>query len=150
MATWVGVVIAFGVALISYAQWRTANQRVVLDLFQKRIDVYEDIESALGVVLREGKVDEDAFRRFLTSKLAARFLFGRDVLAYLDSIYKDIVSLNTIYRDDVIDTKPDREALINKKYDAFNHIAEFAQNAPEIFAPYMRMNQKNTPFWRPW
>jgi hypothetical protein len=152
MHNWVAVTIAFGVFLVGYAQWRTANQRVVVDLFEKRLAAYNELEGAVGQVMREGEVDEAAFRRFLIGKMDARFLFGREVLDYLEAVYRDIVSLKTVYRNDVIDTKPDRERerVIDLKFEVFGRVSDFALKAPEVFGPYMRLDQKNTPFWRPW
>jgi hypothetical protein len=29
-------------------------------------------------------------------------------------------------------------------------IGSYLSQSPEIFGPYKRLDQKNTPFWRPW
>jgi hypothetical protein len=35
------------VLLVAYSQWRTANQRVVLDLFDRRLKVFNEIEAII-------------------------------------------------------------------------------------------------------
>ena len=139
MHNWIAVLIAFGVLLIGYAQWRTANQRAVLDLFERRLAAYYELESAIGGVMREGIVDGDAFRRYLNGRMQARFLFGTDVLEFLDSIY-----------DDVIDHSAKRVELTDNKFAALRRVSGFAERAPAVFGPYMNMTARNTPFWRPW
>ena len=150
MKEWAPAIIAFLVLLVGYAQWRTANQRVVLDLFDRRLESYQDLEDAVGGVLREGVVDAHAFRRYLDGKMRARFLFGNDVLEFLDSVYDDIVALQTIYTDDVINHSARRMELTDKKFAAVRRVSAFAEQAPLIFGPYMSMTARNTPFWRPW
>jgi len=139
MHNWIAVLIAFGVLLIGYAQWRTANQRAVLDLFERRLAAYYELESAIGGVMREGIVDGDAFRRYLNGRMQARFLFGTDVLEFLDSIY-----------DDVIDHSAKRVELTDNKFAALRRVSGFAERTPAVFGPYMNMTARNTPFWRPW
>lgn len=46
--------IALLAAVIGVMQWRTAHQRAVLDLFQKRWEAYTEIRNAMGEVMREG------------------------------------------------------------------------------------------------
>src|SRR3954447_5649586 len=89
MTSWIAVLIAFGVFLVGYAQWRTANQRVVLDLFERRMKAYGRIEGAVAEVMREGAVDHEAFDKFAMARADARFIFGSDVLAYLKALYED-------------------------------------------------------------
>jgi hypothetical protein len=35
------IVVSVVVAVVQYAQWRTANQKVVVDLFDRRLKVYD-------------------------------------------------------------------------------------------------------------
>jgi hypothetical protein len=149
MTNWIAVLIAFGVLLVGYAQWRTANQRVVLDLFEKRTKAYGRLESAIVNVMREGAVDNETFQEFATARAEARFLFGSDAIGYLKNVYDDVVYMK-VHSDELISRSSDSQVMIDKKYAALNRISEFTERAPEIFGPYVAMTQKNTPFWRPW
>ena len=46
--------IAAFAGFIGYRQWRTSHERIVLDLFERRMTVYEDIWKVVANVLREG------------------------------------------------------------------------------------------------
>jgi hypothetical protein len=150
MQNWVAVAIAFGVLVVGYAQWHTANQRVVLDLFERRLKIFDALDEAISEVMRVGEVERDALGRYLTAKMSARFLFGDDVMTYLDALWKDLVSLSTVYRNEVIDTRKDRAQAIEKKFEVLERVLQWAERAPPMFAPYMRITTRNTPFWRPW
>jgi hypothetical protein len=50
MVTFISTLIAAIGAAILYFQWRTAHQRAVLDLFDRRLEVFGDIEKAVAEV----------------------------------------------------------------------------------------------------
>jgi hypothetical protein len=141
--------VSVGVALVGYAQWRTANQKVVLDLHEKRIKVYDQIEDAIASVMRHGSVADDVAAQFARGRAEARFLFGPDVLDYLQSVWSDVTWIHT-YTPDTIRQSPNPSDLFNKRTDTMIRVSNFFTEAPNKFAPYIRMDQKNTPFWRPW
>jgi len=149
MTDWIAVLIAFGIVLVGYGQWRTANHRVVLDLFERRTKVYARLESAILTVLREGAVDNATFDEFAIACADARFLFGSDAMTYLQRVYEDLAVMK-VHTQDVINAMPEPADAIDKKYAALTRISQFPVEAPAVFGPYMAMTQKNTPFWRPW
>jgi hypothetical protein len=51
-AQWtIAAVTAIFVALVAFLQWRTAQQKAVLDLFEKRYAIYEIVRSAVGKIM---------------------------------------------------------------------------------------------------
>src|SRR4051812_12439757 len=94
---WIQVLQALGtlaVALLAIVigvmQWRTAHQRAVLDLFDKRWTVLTDLRAAVGQIVREAKVtpESESMRLYATARDQAAFLFGPKVTDYLESINK--------------------------------------------------------------
>jgi hypothetical protein len=142
------IVVSLVVAVVQYAQWRTANQKVIIDLYDRRLRVYAQLEKAIAPVVREGEVTSEAFKEFAIGEADARFLFGDDVLEYLKTLRKRFAWLVS-FTDDVIDRKPNRKQLIDLKYEYLGEITAFYDKAPDLFAPYMKLTQKNIPFWRP-
>ncbi|MER8838471.1 hypothetical protein NKH86_06875 [Mesorhizobium sp. M0913] len=53
-------VIALAVGFIAYRQWRTAHSRLVLDLFEKRLAVYEQTRKAVSFVNTHGRTSREA------------------------------------------------------------------------------------------
>jgi hypothetical protein len=140
---------ALGV-LIAYSQWRTAHQRVVLDLFDRRLQTFELAERACTGIISSGKASMDALRLLHEAKGKVRFLFGDDVNVYLMHRIADC-SFLMAFTDDVINEHEGQERgnLIDKKYGALQKIADFQTEAPPIFGPYMRLHQKMPSPWHP-
>lgn len=137
------------VLIVSYSQWRTANQRVVVDLYDRRLAVYQRLEAAISEVMRHGAANDQSFHEFAVGQADARFLFGDDVKEYLQQLRKGFAFLVS-FRDADIDESPNRTELIDIKYKHITKITGFFAEAPDIFEPYMRLSQRHTPFWRPW
>lgn len=149
MQNWFALLIAFGVLFVGYAQWRTANQRVVLDLFDRRMKVFEKIKDAIGEVMTSGEVSADAFNKFISGQFDATFLFGIDVQNYIDKMRKDMAFM-MVYRGPSLEDAANRGALIDRKAEALLRITKFYDDILSVFGPYMALTQRNTPFWRPW
>lgn len=136
-------------AMIAYFQWRTAHQRVVLDLFDRRLRVFEDIENAVRNVFSTTRVSNETWSLLVGAKSRARFLFGKDVNDYLERLTKDF-AWRMSFTDDVIDHDPqERPALLAKKYEVLERIVAFPKDGEPIFAPYMRLDQKMPGAWLP-
>jgi len=133
--------IALAGAFIAFAQWRNSRRQAAFALFEKRIGVFNDVESAVREVFSTAKVSQEGFFAFQAARLRARFIFGDDVQTYLEARSKDFAWLMT-FTNDVIDADGDRTARIDEKYAAIKRIIAFQDAATPVFARYMRMDQK--------
>jgi hypothetical protein len=140
--------LACAVAIIAYAQWRTANQRVVIDLFERRLRVYEAFRDVVVEIAKHGEASPTSGNRFWSVQADAEFLFGADVHAFLTRVGKYIIALHTLREID--DLHPRRDQLIEYKSEIFMRLSNSLQEATTVFKPYIGLSQKNTPFWRPW
>jgi hypothetical protein len=147
---WIIAAVAAFAALIAYFQWRTAHQRVVLDLFDRRLQTFELAEQSCTSIVSSIKPSMEDLRHLHQAKGKARFLFGDDVNAYLKERIADCALLMA-HTDEVINeyAEPKRGVLIDKKFGALTRIADFQNAAPPIFAPYMRLDQKMPSEWLP-
>jgi hypothetical protein len=71
------IIVSIVVAVVQYAQWWTANQKVVIDLYDRRLKVYEQLKKAIVPVLREGEVSGDAFLEFMIGQVDATVFVWR-------------------------------------------------------------------------
>jgi len=136
------------VAIIGYAQWRTTNQKVVIDLFERRLRVYEAFRDVVVEIAQRGEASPTSSNRFWRVQADAEFLFGADVHAFLVRVGKYIIALHTLR--DIGDLDPRRDELIDHKTEIFMRLSNSLQEAMAVFKPYIGLAQKNTPFWRPW
>jgi protein-disulfide isomerase-like protein with CxxC motif len=133
--------IAILAAVIGFMQWRTAHQRSVLDLFEKRFDVYIEIRAVIAQVLTHGTVADQQSLDFLRAIDKAQFLFGPEVTAYLNSVYRLLVD-HGLAESMMKAGGADYQKAVEKKYAAFREISQFYVRSLPLVQPYMRMHQK--------
>jgi len=148
----IGVVIAFlvgkadilptfFVSLISlsvvYGTAQDSKNKLRLELFEKRYEIYEDLIKFASNALMYGNINEDAekaahesFRGLKYHK--SQFLFGDDIKDYfyeLNKSYSHLVSHKTINNKS--------EQQIEKWYEHLEKVQDIVKNAPELFKPYL-------------
>jgi hypothetical protein len=139
-ATAVGVIVAGFAAGIAYFQWRTAHQRVVLDLFDRRFGVLQRVEDAARDMVAPRNLEE-AFFKFVLAEREARFLFGEDVVASLSELRGHMAAVTAFHG----------VAQHNDQFHAaMQEIAIFlSTKVTPLFAPYLRLDQKMPSVWWP-
>lgn len=142
-------VVSVLVLAVSYSQWRTANQKVVIELFDRRKGLYSKLEAPIVQIIRHGAATHEDYQNFVSAKFEAQFLFGKEIAAYLSRVLEAVVFMN-VYDVPTIQTSPNAAQLFNKRTETMVTLSKFFVEAPEHFAPYIRLDQRNTPFWRPW
>jgi len=129
----VAAITAAFVAWIAYLQWRTAQQKAALDLFDKRFKIYETVKNCVDQV---GTNPEDfgneRQKEFLKAKTKAYFFFGNEVNDYLERLRKDLLTVYDTTRFEA--TTADREEAISR-------ISKFAEDGQPKFAKYMRFSE---------
>ena len=129
----VAAITAAFVAVIAFLQWRTAQQKAVLDLFEKRFKIYEVVKSCVDQ-MRTNPEDfgNERQREFLKVRDEASFFFGDDVQKYLERLRKDLLTVYDTTRFEA--TTADRDQAIGR-------INKFYETGQPLFAKYMRFSQ---------
>ena len=70
-------------AMIGYRQWRLAQNKLKLDLFDRRFKVYEAARDLLASIMTSGKAMDDKVFKFLVATREAKWLLDIDVANYL-------------------------------------------------------------------
>ncbi len=102
-------VIAIVATYIAWQQWKTNQQKLILDRYDHRLKVYEEVRQILSVILRDAKASYDDLLKFRRAVSEADFLFGSEISDYIDEIYRRGVKLqywSGEYRD-YTQAKPD-------------------------------------------
>src|ERR1700758_1030273 len=75
------------VATVGYFQWRTAQQKAVLDLFDRRHEIFEVVRKAVGQMTSSSHgFDQQREVEFMQTMERAYFFFGDDVQDYLKQV----------------------------------------------------------------
>lgn len=142
-------------AWIAHGQWRTARTKVVLDLFDKRIAVYQEIVEALTPVWRDGgKAALACLASFSKPRDRARFLFGDDVNGYLTEIAIALTEYGCA--SELLESPEDINdinvvGVAKQQLDAGIKIRGFYRDFGKVAAPYMRVDAKlPLPWWSLW
>lgn len=136
----IALLIAGAVAGIGYRQWRTAQERAVLDLFEKRWEAYTALRVIIGETAREGRCSNEQQFAFLRATERAEYLFGDDVTSYLRSIYHLMIDLDLA--NTMMQANNSEANWVEKRHDAFKKIAAFYKEAPTLLKPYMHMTHR--------
>lgn len=135
----VALIAAAIAAGIAYRQWSTARNKLKLDLFEKRMEVYKaavDLikEMALPHPMKWGRISE------LSGQLSSgRWLFGPKVETYLnDLMARGIKSLQKNKLDTTGLTSEEREALaVSFIAKGYEHLDKEINALNVLFAPFL-------------
>jgi hypothetical protein len=132
-----------GIAIvIAFMQWRTAHQKVVLDLFDRRIAVYDQLMAAQRMVMMKGDtLSGHEIDHIHGIRTKARFLFGDEITEALKDWHESLIEL-TVSADVLRMQAGSREEHQPIIIRAMKRTRPFREKFPELFAPYMRMDQK--------
>ena len=87
-------VLALVGATVAYRQWRTAQNKLKLDLFDKRMQVYQEVRDALGYIGSHGKMGSEQQIAYLLWIKTEKWLFGSEVDIYMsETLWHKIVAL---------------------------------------------------------
>lgn len=136
--------IAVAVGVIAFMQWRTAHQKVVLDLFDRRLKVYNELEEIAAEIEINRAVTDQAAARSRQAFLQAKFLFGADAFGEINKFYKAVRRFRRIPTATglYISEQENFNAMVSNNSSAIETITNFRQQMPNTFEAYMRMDQK--------
>ncbi len=86
-------VIAIVTTYIAWQQWQTNRQKLILDRYDRRLRIYEEVRKILSIILRDAKASYEDLLKFRTAVSEADFLFGPEISEYIDEIYQHGVKL---------------------------------------------------------
>jgi hypothetical protein len=86
--------IAVFVSIIAYQQWSTARNKLKLDLFDRRVAVYDAARVLITSIMTSGEISLEQEFKYLSGTRGARWLFGDNIVEYLDKeLYSKVLDL---------------------------------------------------------
>ena len=89
------VIAALGV-YIAYQQWKTNHNKLRVDLFERRYDVFLKFASFIANILSNGGVRNNEHHQFIKDTKGSRFIFGIETHNYSEEIFKKAGRLSTL------------------------------------------------------
>jgi len=137
----VTTMVAIGVAIVAYRQWRVSKEKLALDLFERRLAIYFSAKAGVDKVIRDGDVrSNDGIKDIVIAQAEAQFLFGDEVLAYFDRLKEEMANVGLAH--DMMQGHDTSEDWPKNNFESMSYISRFYDDFPALLAPYMRMTQK--------
>jgi hypothetical protein len=131
------------VALVGSFQWRTAQDKAALDLFERRHEIFLIVRKAVGQMVSSSPgFDQAREIEFLEMMERAYFFFGDDVQDYLKKLWDNILDVRTA-DSEMKGNLPqgDLQRVIAHRREALDRITEFYKTGQPLFARYMRFSR---------
>jgi hypothetical protein len=131
------------VALVGFFQWRTAQDKAALDLFERRHEVFLVVRKAVRQMVGSSPGFDQAHEiEFMEMMERAYFFFGDDVQDYLKKLWDDILDVRTADSEMKGNlSQTDLQGVLARRREAFNRITEFYKTGQPLFARYMRFSR---------
>lgn len=143
-AQWaIAAITAIFVALVAFLQWRTAQQKAVLDLFERRHAIYEIVRNAVSTIASNSNAfDQGREVEFMQAMERAYFFFGDDVDNYVQQLWSAIIDVRDADKElkDITDFAT-RHAAIERRRAGISRVTQFHTTGKPLFARYMRFSQ---------
>jgi hypothetical protein len=132
------------VALVGFFQWRTAQDKAALDLFERRHELFLVVRKAVGQMVSSSPgFDQAREIEFVEMMERAYFFFGDDVQTYLKTLWDDILNVRTADSEMKGGLPPgDLQRVLAHRRDALDRIAQFYKTGQPLFGRYMRFSRK--------
>ena len=90
-------VVAIFAVTIAYRQWRTAQNKLKLDLFERRHAIYDGVRVYLTSVMVTGRTTSESELKYLEATRGAKWLLNDDIDSYLHKdLWKKICALGCL------------------------------------------------------
>lgn len=134
------IIAALGI-WIAYRQSRTARYKLKLDLYEKRLVIYEAVRNAIGTIVTSGKTNSDIEREFLIGIAGAKWLFDKELEKYLhETLWHEIIHLGTLQGElDGLERGPEKTNLNNKRTVLMNALNKRLSELDNRFDKFMHL-----------
>jgi hypothetical protein len=135
----VALVVAAIAGLIAYRQWKTAHDKLRLDLFDKRFNIYRAYFRASAAALGRWPDRHDVLAQFTSLKGQSKFLFGTEAAKFIEEAMLEIAGLisHQDTREEMRKAEQYDENLGNLILSLIEKIGEREKNAYATFEKYL-------------
>ena len=139
-AALVALLIGSIAALIAWRQATVAQAKLKIDLFEKRLGIYDAV---IEFIEKRGSnlSDPNYSIRFNNATAAARFLFGSDVVQYIERVRDAVVLVSQKHRELQAAKLYQPDALTREIIQKEEWLREQLHEAAGVFEPYLGLSR---------
>lgn len=114
--------------------------KLKLDLFDKRIVVYEAVRTALGQIMVHGRTSAEIESAYLIGISGATWLFDKEMHEYLsEELWKLISRLHTVQFEQIGAPADERREALVKQGKVMEEMSTHWQNIDSKFYPFLSL-----------
>jgi hypothetical protein len=114
MAGWIAYTIGRRQVEVAEKNWKTSNEKIVLELFDKRLAIFEDnIRAVISEVMRSAEATDEVLFRYDKAIDRVPYFFGEEVQNYLNQLRHHLIELGLAVTM-MAANDPDRHEWIEK------------------------------------
>ena len=140
MTTILTPIIALIALYIAFMQAWTAKEKLKLDLFEKRLKVYDVARNFIESIVESGETKEEEKKKFISDTNGSKWLFNDDIRTYFEEqLWKNAIDLEVIKAElegsldgNERSNKAQRQGEIIKWFNAQFNVLD------EKFSPFLR------------
>jgi hypothetical protein len=129
----------------AWRQWQTAHeqrnieqQRVVMDLFERRMEIFDALNFVITNVIAHNRTTDMDIADFVKAQCRVDFLFGPEVKEYISVLFNYLKE----HKDCCLLIENATEDKKDKLGEKRMKLCEFYTKFPELLAPYVRIHAK--------
>lgn len=134
------LLIAGAVLYVTWQQGRTNDLRLKLELYDRRIQVYEAVKSFLSIFPIQ-EIKQEHIKDLYINGSQADFLFGAEIGKYINELYKR--GLHLIILNKRVETQTASENDYKKIEDELNWFSKQFDAARDKFQKYLNLSNNN-------
>ena len=137
----VALIAALIAASLQYRQWKTAHDKLKLDLFERRIKVFETIRAELLAPAVGGRYPDKVSDACSAAIADARWIFGPEVTDFLTTLRSKLHTIPGVEEEFRIG--PPLSASENQRFLTILQMArwDLAERVEQLMAPYLRIGR---------
>ena len=131
-----------------YQQHVLAREKFKLDLFEKRFAVYKATQKFLVTIMKNPNIGWDDPVTFLQETQDAVFLFGQEIVNYLDSLYNKALDMKALQQKfERLPVGAERSALCGQEGQLVSELTRELPKLPQVFASYLKFRAWKRTTW---
>ncbi|MFZ6845456.1 hypothetical protein [Undibacterium sp. RuTC16W] len=134
------VIAALGI-WIAYQQATINRHKLKLDLYDKRLEIYNAVRNALGTIVMSGQTSQSIEREFLIGIAGAKWLFNKEIKDYLnETLWLQIINLGSLQGQlDGLERGTEKTELSKKRTEVMNALNKRLSELDDMFYEFLHL-----------
>ena len=128
-------------AWLAYKQWRSSQNKLKMELFEKRYSIYQASKNFIMIIMRSNKDNDEELFKFRAGTSEAKWLLNDEIAAYLDKkIWEDAIDLQTLRAElEDVPVGKERSANIKNQRVIKERLEAQVKVLDEKFTPFLKL-----------